>query len=253
MNATYKVPDMLGNAMRVRLGALSIAAVLFIGGAHSLSAQSRAAGNVGPDKRIFTKIFISVGDAAAPPYPIQSVSVFLISESDDTVRLTTDGAGATTRFVPRGRYRLVTSDWVSTAGKDFKWSMPVDIAPGMRDIVLTESNAFKPDPIVAESPGEVGLTETARATPIVSANAPAIAGASRMLTDSAGLAWEVFEEHFLESAVAHRGLPLPDNRVVLLFNNDTETRELQSFPANWRSLSNSQLAALLVQATRIRP
>lgn len=244
---------MLGNVMRVRLGPLSISALLFIGGAHSLFAQSRAAGNVGPDKRIFTKIYISVGDAAAPPYPIQSVSVFLISEADDTVRLTTDGAGATTRFIPRGRYRLTTSDWVSTAGKDFKWSMPIDIAPGMHDIVLTESNAFKPDPIVAESPGELSLTETPHATPTVTANAPTIAGATRTVTDSAGLAWQVFEEHFLESAVAYRSLPLPENRVVLLFNNDSETRELASFPANWRSLSNRQLAALLLQATRIRP
>jgi len=239
--------------MRVRLAQLSPLAVLLICGAPALSAQSRHAGNVGPDKRIFTKIYISVGDAAAPPYPIQSVSVLLISESNDTVRLTTDGAGATTRFVPRGRYRLVTSDWVSTAGMDFKWSMPVDIAPGMRDIVLSESNAFRPNPIVAESPGELGIPETPRGTPTVSANAPTVPGAARMLTDSAGLAWEVFEEHFLESAVAHRYLPLPTNRVVLLFNNDTETRELQTFPANWRSLSNSELAALLAKATRIRP
>ena len=239
--------------MRVRLAHLSTLAVLLFGGAYSLSAQSRAAGNVGPDKRIFTKIYISVGDAAAPPYPIQSVSVFLISETNDTVRLTTDGAGATTRFVPRGRYRLVTSDWVSTAGRDFKWSMPIVIAPGMRDIVLTESNAFKPAPIVAESPGELGLPETPRGTPAVSANAPTASGAARMVTDSAGLAWEVFEEHFLESAVAHRYLPLPANRVVLLFNSDAETRELQAFPENWRSLPNSELEALLAKATRIRP
>lgn len=239
--------------MRVCLAHLSTLAVLLVGSTSMLFAQSRAAGNVGPDKRIFTKIYISVGDAAAPPYPIQSVNVFLISETDDTVRLTTDGAGATTRFVPRGRYRLITSDWVSTAGRDFKWSMPVDIAPGMRDIVLSESNSFKPAPIVSESPGELGLPETARGTPTISANAPTVPGSARTLTDSAGLAWEVFEEHFLESAVAHRYLPLPANRVVLLFNNDSETRELASFPANWRSLSNSELAALLLQATRIRP
>lgn len=239
--------------MRVCLAHLSTVAVLFLGGARTSFAQSHKAGNVGPDKRIFTKIYIDVGDAAAPPYPIQSVNVLLISSDNDTVRLTTDGAGATTRYVQRGHYRLLTSDWVSTAGRDYKWIMPIDIAPGMRDIVLSESNAFKPDPIVAESPGELDLPETARGTPALNVNAPAIAGAMRVLTDSAGLAWEVFEEHFLESAVAHRYLPLPANRVVLLFNNDSETRELASFPANWRSLSNSQLAALLLQATRIRP
>ena len=239
--------------MRFRFAQLSTLAVLLTCAAGTSSAQSRKSGNVAPDKRIFTKIYISVGDAAAPPYPIQSVSVFLISQTNDTLRFTTDGAGATSRFVPRGPYRLVTSDWVSTAGRDYKWILPVDIAPGMRDIVLSEANAFKPDPIVAESPGELDLPETARGTPAVNVNAPAIAGAMRVLTDSAGLAWEVFEEHFLESAVAHRYLPLPANRVVLLFNNDSETRQLASFPANWRSLSNSELAALLLKATRIRP
>jgi hypothetical protein len=62
----------------------------------------------------------------------------------------------------------------------------------------------------------------------------------------------VFEEEFVQSAVAHRDLPLPDAKVVLLFNNDTQTRELSPFPANWRSLTDTDLALLLAKATRVR-
>ena len=234
---------------------LSLLSAAVIMSAGALEAQALPAGGVGPDKKIYTKIFLFVGDAASPPYPIQDVQVLLVSADNDTVRLRTDGAGATTAYVARGLYHLITLDWVSSASRDYKWNMPVFIAPGMQDIVLTESNAVgKPSPIVAESPGEVGLQdESVRAHPIVGVPSASVLGGRRMLTDSTGLAWEVFEEQFLPSAVAHTDLPLPTVQVVLLFNRDNETRELEHFPSNWRALPDSDLAALLLKAERIRP
>ena len=216
--------------------------------------QALPAGLVGPDKKIYTKVFVFVGDATLPPYPIQDVHVLLVSPDGDSVALLTDGAGASTAFVPRGRYRLVTLDWVGAGGRNFKWNLPVKIAPGMGDIVLDESNAMRDaNPIVAESPGELGLpSEAITPKPPVRAVAPYPYGSRRIFHDSEGLPWEVFEEEFVQSAVAHRDLPLPDAKVVLLFNNDTQTRELSPFPANWRSLTDTDLSLLLAKATRVR-
>ena len=232
-----------------------VGAALLIGGAGAIQGQALPAGLVGPDKKIYTKVFVFVGDAASPPLPIQDVRVLLVSETSDTITMITDGAGASMNFLPRGSYRLLTVDWVTAGGRNYKWSMPVNIAPGMGDIVLDESNAQgEASPIVAESPGELGLSDRSVAPkPPVNAVAPYPFGARRIFTDSAGLPWEVFEEHFLPSAVAHRDLPLPDEKVVLLFNNEAETRELAQFPTNWRSLPDSELAAWLAKATRIRP
>lgn len=232
-----------------------VGVALLIGSARTADAQALPAGLVGPDKKIYTKVFVLVGDGASPPLPIQDVRVLLVSQTSDTITMITDGAGASMEFLPRGPYRLMTLDWVTAGGRNYKWSMPVTIAPGMGDIVLDETNAEgEANPIVAESPGELGLSDQAVAPkrPVRIA-APYPYGARRIFTDSAGLPWEVFEEHFLPSAVAHRDLPLPDEKVVLLFNNDAETRQLTQFPANWRSLSDSELAAWLAKATRIRP
>lgn len=228
---------------------------LLIGATGAVDAQQALpAGLVGPDKKIYTKVFVFVGDATLPPYPIQDVHVLLVSPDGDSVALLTDGAGASTAFVPRGPYRLITLDWVGTGGRTFKWNLPVKIAPGMGDIVLDETNAMpEASPIVAESPGELGLPSGAASPkPPVRAVAPYAYGNRRIFHDADGLPWEVYEEEFVQSAVAHRDLPLPDAKVVLLFNNDTQTRELSPFPVNWRSLSDTDLSLLLAKATRVR-
>jgi len=232
-----------------------LGAAIVVGTASAANAQVLPAGLVGPDRKIYTKVFVFVGDAASPPLPIQDVRVLLVSETSDTITMITDGAGASMDFLPRGPYHLLTLDWVTAGGRNYKWSMHVTIALGMGDIVLDQTNAEgEANPIVAESPGELGLPGQAVAPkPPVRAVAPYPYGARRIFADSAGLPWEVFEERFLPSAVAHRDLPLPDEKVVLLFNNDAETRELTQFPPNWRSLSDTELAAWLAKATRIRP
>lgn len=242
--------------MRSCLPSLVTFAVL-LGVAPAVCAQSVPAGNVSPNKDIYTKIYISVGDAVSPPYPIQDVRVVLVSVGADTIRLTTDGAGAARRFIPRGMYQLLTMDWVTAGGRDYKWNLPVTIAPGMRDIVLTAGNARSAaEPIVAESPGELGLRQPiAHVDSTLNANAvaPNEINGRRRLIDSNGMSWEVFEERFIPSAVAHTDLPLPTVQVVLLFNREDETRELEHFPANWRALSDSALAVWLAKSTRIRP
>lgn len=128
------------------------------------------------------------------------------------------------------------------------------LTSGLLAVVLDQSNAMpEASPIVAESPGELGLPSPAvNRTPPVRAVAPYPYGGRRIFHDSDGLPWEVYEESFVESAVAHRELPLPDDKVVLLFNNDAQTRQLSTFPANWRSLSDSDLSLLLAKATRVR-
>lgn len=232
----------------------TVGACLTIAGA--LHAQARPAGNVGLDKRIYTKIYIDVGDAAAPPYPIHDVHVLLVPEGSDTLRLTTDGAGATRAFLPRGQYRLITQEWVVAGGRGYKWNMPVTIGAGMHDIVLTEGNAAPAaQPSVAERPGT--MTPLAggepRRTVAGESNAPLVIEGRRVLVDSTGMRWEVFEQDFSHAAVAGTDLPFPSVTVALMFENGDELRQLDHFPANWRTLPDRALIPWLSKARRIRP
>lgn len=238
-----------------RLSASLVILVLSLGAARALRAQARSAGSVELDQRIYTKVYIAVGDALAPPFPIQDVRVLLVSARMDTIRLTTDGAGATTALVPRGQYQLLTIDWVSTGGREYRWSMPVTIGPGMRDIVLTERNAAAPArPAVAERPRPVGPPlQDPRPPTTGSLSAPTVIGARRTFVDSNGVGWEVFEQDFSRAATAGTDLPLPSVLVVLTFDREDETRQLDHFPANWRALPDSALAFWLAKAKRIRP
>lgn len=238
---------------RFRRSQLTLAMV--ISSATALRAQAWPAGSVGFDKAIFAKIYIGVGDALAPPYPIQGVRVLLVSAANDTVRLATDGAGATSAFVPRGQYQLVTLDWVSAGGKDYKWNLPLTVAPGMRDMELTAQNAAPlAQPTIAESPGEVETRRTDAMTALTPGeSAPKVLAGRRRVVDSSGFVWDVFEQRFSRGAVWGTALTLPTVELLLVFNRDDETRQLDHFPANWRSLSNEELAAWLAKATRTRP
>jgi hypothetical protein len=238
----------------IRSRTLLLALTMSIGSAAPVRAQAWPAGSVGFDKAIYAKVYIGVGDALAPPYPIQGVRVVLVSASSDTVRMTTDAAGAAAAYVPRGRYRLLTLDWVGAGGKDYKWNMPLTVAPGMRDVELDAGNAAPPaEPIVAESPGQIEMPKTEIAVPIPHAKPAAAEAGRRQLVDSSGFAWEVFEQRFSRGAVFGTALKLPATEVTLVFNRDAETRQLDDFPANWRSLSNEELAAWLAKARRVRP
>jgi hypothetical protein len=143
---------------------------------------------------------------------------------------------------------------VGAGGKDYKWNMPLTVAPGMRDVELDANNASPPaEPIVAESPGEIEMPKSEIVVPIPDAK-PAVAEAGRRrLVDSSGFAWDVFEQRFSRGAVFGTALKLPASEVTLVFNRDAETRQLDDFPANWRSLSNEELAEWLAKARRDRP
>jgi len=210
---------------------------------------------VGLDKTIYAKIYIGVGDAVAPPYPIVGVRVLLVSASKDTVRLTTDAAGATAAFVKRGDYTLVTLDTVRAGGTGYSWVLPMSIHPGMGDFELTADNAAAPPPrIIAESRGDVGArlsSKPAEDTP--TAAAPVASKEHKQVVDDSGLGWEVFEQSFSPGAVFGTGLTAPTVQVALVFNRENETRQLDHFPANWASLSNAELAQWLAKARRIRP
>lgn len=239
-----------------RLRTTLLVLAMSIGSAAALRAQAWPAGSVGSDKSIYTKVYIGVGDALAPPSPIQGVRVLLVSVANDSVQLITDAAGATHAYVPRGEYHLLTLDWVSAGGKDYKWNMPLTVAPGMHDLELTADNAATlPNPVVAENLGDMGLRSPVATTVTVSGGeaATTVVEAHRRVVDSSGFAWDVFEQRFSRGAVWGTSLRLPSVEVTLVFNRDAETRQLDHFPANWRSLSNEELASWLEKARHIRP
>jgi len=229
---------------------------MIVGSVAALRAQAWPAGSVGSDKSIYTKVYIGVGDALAPPSPVQGVRVLLVSAANDTVQLTTDAAGATHAYVRRGVYRLLTLDWVSAGGRDYKWNMPLTIAPGMRDLELTADNAATaPNPVVAEKLSDMGLRGPATTTVAISngETARSWVATHRRIVDDSGFAWDVFEQRFSRGAVWGTSLALPAVELTLVFNRDDQTRQLDHFPANWRSLANDELAALLATARTVRP
>jgi hypothetical protein len=238
-----------------RLRTTLLLATMSIVPAMAARAQAWPAGSVGFDKTIYAKIYIGVGDAVAPPLPIAGVRMLLVSAGNDTVRLATDGAGAVAAYVPRGEYHLLSLDEVIAGGQSYKWSIPLTIAPGMRDIELTAQNATSPPQlIVSASPAEIGPPISQPAvTEIPSIHAPKDLSGRRRMVDNSGFVWEVFEQTFGKGVVRGTWLPLPTVQVTLVFDRDAETRQLDQFPANWRSLSNTELSGWLVKARRVRP
>ena len=235
--------------------ASAIVALAVAGFSTALHGQALPAGSVDLEKAIYTKIYINVGDALAPPTPLQGIHVLLVSAADDTIRLTTDGAGATTAHLPRGKYQLLTSDIVRSGGKDYRWNVRMNIAPGMRDIVLTAKNSSQlGTPILAMSAGEVATSPTgAKITVPLPARPPVEYAARRRVVDSSGFVWDVFEQEFNRGAVWGTSLAIPTQESMLVFNRDEETRQLEQFPKNWHSLPNDELAKWLAKATRVRP
>jgi hypothetical protein len=237
----------------LRTSALTV--LTMVGATPVLFAQALPAGSVDLEKAIYAKIYIDVGDALAPPVPLQGIHVLLVSQSSDTIRLTTDGAGATSAYLPRGKYQLLTSDMVRAGGKDYRWNVPMTIAPGMGDVVLTAQNSSQLGaPTFAISAGEVSTPPTGAKIKVPPpAPSPVEYAARRRVVDSSGFVWDVFEQEFSRGAVWGTSLTLPKQESMLVFNRDEETRQLEQFPKNWHSLPNDELAKWLATATRVRP
>ena len=229
--------------------------VLTLGATAALPAQAWPAGSVGGDKTIYAKFYLGVGDAVAPPYPVAGVRLLLVSATSDTVLLTMDAAGAAAAYVPRGDYRLVTLDWVTTSGKNYKWDLPLKVSPAMKDVELNTTNAIAPPRLIlSESRAELASPSIVSPKVTISSETSArnLAG-RRLMLDSSGFAWEVFEQTFGLGAIWGTALQRPTVEVSLVFNRDQETRQLDHFPANWRALSNEELMKCLDKARRIRP
>jgi hypothetical protein len=239
----------------IRLRMIAAAPLLFLTQTSVLQAQAQRAGNVSLDKTVYAKVYVDVGDALAPPMPIQGIRVLLVSATGDTVHLETDGAGATSAYVPRGKYQVVTLDLVNAAGKYYRWNVPVTVSPGMAEVVLSEGNAANlGSPTFAVSAGEVSTATSGETITVPPPKPPPVEyAARRRVIDMSGFVWDVFQQEFSRGAVWGTSLTLPKSEVMLVFNRDEETRQLEEFPKNWHSLSNDELAQLLAKAKRVRP
>lgn len=242
-------------ALMNRSRTIAATPLLILAQASVLHAQSQRAGNVSLDRTVYAKVYVDVGDALSPPMPIQGIRMLLVSATGDTVHLETDGAGATRAYVPRGKYQLMTLDLVNAAGKYYRWNVPVTVSPGMDEVVLSESNAAKLGaPTVAVSTGEVSTSGTGATISVPPPQPPPVEyAARRRVVDMSGFVWDVFQQEFSRGAVWGTSLALPKSEVMLVFNRDEETRQLEDFPKNWHSLPNDALAQLLAKAKRVRP
>jgi|GEM_PF-1639325 hypothetical protein len=204
---------------------------------------------------LYAKIFLAIGDGAAPAFPIRGVHLLLIAANGDTTRLATDGAGAAAAYVAPGDYELESRDPVNWRGTDYFWKLRLSVAPDMSDLVLSVANAAPPivPTLASRGPrGDLGgaVTDASRVTAL--GDRP-VRTNRRTIESPHGVRWDVFEQYFSPAAVVGKDLPLPTSLKVLVFDRPAETRQLDSFPEDWRDIPDSALVALLQKATRTRP
>ncbi|HWG54388.1 MAG TPA: hypothetical protein VN677_13925 [Gemmatimonadaceae bacterium] len=240
---------------RAAVCAFLLAACLVTG--TTARAQIVPAGNpvaFGTDS-LYAKIFLAIGDGASPAFPIRGVHLLLIAANGDTTRLATDGAGAAAAYVAPGDYELESRDPVNWRGIDYYWKMRLSVAPDMTDLVLSVANAAPPivPSLASRGPrGDLGSAVT-NASRVTSLSDRPVRTNRRTIEWPRGVHWDVFEQYFSPAAVVGKDLPLPKSLKVLVFDQPSETRQLDAFPDDWRDIPDSALVALLQKATRTRP
>ena len=160
----------------------------------------------------------------------------------------TDDAGGTTALVSAGRHEAVTIEPVWWHGRRLTWKVPFDVHAGMATILLTERNATVADSSRAViATGEVAPAPRSRMalpgtlpTPV----ALRVPRGNRVFIGMDGAVWEVFEQ-----ALGVRS----DSLSALMFIREHQTRQLDAFPRDWRSLSDAELADLFAKARVIEP
>lgn len=145
--------------MRSPLATLALSAAL----ASPATAQLRAdAGVVLPDGRVVTKIFVTLGDASQPYYPVARFPLVAYSFSD-SLALATDDAGIVVTGLAPGDYRVVSPAPIDFHGRSYRWSVPVTVREGVSTVNLTAANAAVTVPVVPTAVSR--LDATVRAAP----------------------------------------------------------------------------------------
>lgn len=235
-------------------GVRSVGCALALSVATPATAQVLLSGTRSVDGQSYARIYVIFSDTTKRYAPLAGVPILLVQPGGDSVVARTDAAGSVTMFLPPGDYHLVTP-LVVWHGREYAWRMVVHVGgDAMRDVVLSAGNAL---PTVAMTSAITLALSGTRPGLDVAVSAGGVASElgeeQRFVTDTHGLLWTVIEQDFSRAALYGQVLPLPAGLHKLVFLRDGEVRQLASFPSNWRTLSDAQLAALAERAERLWP
>jgi hypothetical protein len=119
------------------------AALLTIAG--SSAAQTAATPGQVIDGKVIVKVYVTLSDEAEPYHPLARFPISLHGVNG-TVRMTTDDVGVVTTALVAGDYRLVSDSAYGWRGRQYRWNLPLTVAPRMDIVDLTSKNADVGDP-----------------------------------------------------------------------------------------------------------
>lgn len=238
----------------VRTVLTAAASALCLAGLASTSgAQVRVAPGAAIGRQVVVRVSMVLADSGNyVPLVREDVDV---RGTPDSVTLTTNDAGGATALLTPGAHQAVAVQPVWWRGHRLTWRVPFDVHPGMGEVLLTLQNAT-----VLDAPSAVTaarISSVAGGTVVSAAPAPAptkarVKRGAKVLIDVDGADWEVFAEQLGGPAPApggRRGEAL----YALMFHRDGHTRQLDQYPADWRELADSDLAALFARARVVEP
>lgn len=135
-------------------------------------APAQAIPNVGQliDGKVVVKIQVTLADDAVPYAPLPRFGLRLFGGPSDSIVVRTDDSGVVQLDIAPGHYRLVSAEPYDWRGHRYRWSVPLDVRPGMSLVDLTPQNAVVAALVVAGVAGRA-------AVPTVPSSSVAVPGA----------------------------------------------------------------------------
>ncbi len=165
----------------MRTLSLSIAAscVLTSAMVFDASAQVPVAGDRDRSGRVLAKVVVKMPEPGALGFPVQSLSLFVVTENGDRVAIRTDAAGVASVWLSAGNYRFVTRDPTQWNGKAYTWDLIIRVRLGMGIIALSGANATKIVALVTEPAVVKAAPKTQTSSQLPSVMGAPVAGQPR--------------------------------------------------------------------------
>jgi hypothetical protein len=106
--------------------------------------------------RTTMQVAVSLGDNMEPVHVLKRQRVIVYTPRGDSIVTRTDGYGAVSLTLPVGSYRVTVPDAYAWHGRAWRWSVPVEVAPGMEIVDLNQRNAL-PEGMLASGGGRDSL------------------------------------------------------------------------------------------------
>ncbi|MDQ3697767.1 MAG: hypothetical protein M3373_07050 [Gemmatimonadota bacterium] len=94
--------------------------------------------------KVVAQVNVTLSDTVTTYYPVVDLRLALIGPNADTVTVTTNESGTAIALLASGEYLVESLGGVGWKQRRYRWSLPVDVQPGMQTIELTPLNAAAP-------------------------------------------------------------------------------------------------------------